>query len=393
MYSSVFICFTPYQLLNAVYYGDKLNKESKRILVWHNYTKHTIDLSRFEFAFDEIIEVSNFYDEIFLKRQFHKCLYGGWLFPFSKINESISRLNLKETFIFIFSDQHIISRKIITTYGANAKDVILVEEGMATYLIRSRKIPKSRDWLINLFLGARYEPYIGANGLIRTIFVKHPEMLPKEKTINRKIVPQHNVFREHELWKSVFQDARNIIGNISDEHRIVLWLGQPLEMDGISKQSQLEWLDEIAKVLSRFGEYSFLIKPHPREDNGKYAEVSKLKNVSLIDLHELSWVPIEILASLIKPDIVLTVFSTAANNIMELGLPCKVVYCYPAFEINMGNEINHYVNSNSNVYCIRNVGDFISVLAKEYHNNCLEDNNTNSDLSYMKQKMKNTDTI
>ena len=377
---SVFICFTPYQLLNAVYYAEKLQNKSKSILIWHNYTKYNICLDRFDALFNEIVEISNFYEESFFKRQYHKCLYGGFMFFRSNINKVLATLDFSKTVLFLFSDQHIISRKILTKYGNSAKDVILVEEGMATYLIRSHKVPKSKDWLINLILGANYEPYIGANKLIRTIFVKHPDMLPLEKKGDRLIVEQDNVFRDA-IWGRFFGDALNTMRDKHLKHNSILWLGQPLDLDGVSSEEQIDWLESILRALP--DDYEICIKPHPREAEGKYKRLNSITRVTVLNLKDLNWIPIEIIASLIKPKIILTAFSTAANNILELGIPCKVVYCYRAFNLGLGKEIDLYLNANPNVYCIKNSEELLSILNTEYKGTCSSYKNKNADIDYI----------
>ncbi len=382
MRTVIFSCFTPYQLLNAVYYGEKLKKKAKRILIWHNYTKYNIDLYRFEMAFDEVCSINNFYTESFLPRQFHKCLYGGWLFKFSSIYKIISKMTGNDTLLLIFSDQHIVSRKILTSFANKAKDVVLIEEGMATYLIRSREIPKSKDWFINLFLGARYEPYIGANHNIRTIFVKHPNMLPEEKKQNRTIIQQNNVFRDR-IWGELFQDVLPYLNSIG-EHRkkIILWLGQPLEMDGVSLEAQISWLQNVGNAIPE--DYTLLIKPHPREEVNKYNSLLNSKNIKQMNFGKINWIPIEILASLIRPDVVLTAFSTAANNILELGLQCKVVYCYSTFGLFMGDKVVGHLETDANIYNIKNVAELCDVLGlsiKEGQTMLFE--NQDADINYL----------
>lgn len=382
----VFVCFTPYQLLNAVYYGNRLGAEVRRVLIWHNYTKYNLDLQRFNLFFDDICEISNFYEEPFFKRQFHKCLYGGWLFRLSKINRLLKTIDIKNTILCLFSDQHIVSRRILTTFGQRAFDVVLIEEGMATYLIRNKAIPKSKDMIINLFLGARYEPYIGANKLIKTIFVKYPYMLPEEKKNNRVVVLQNNVFRD-DMWNGLFSDVlKRVNWDNNDQKKTVLWLGQPIEMDGVPTDIQLKLLKRINEMVG--SEYQILVKSHPREDDNKYITLTQETSIMQIQLGEMNWIPIEVLAGIIKPDIVLTAYSTAANNILELGLECKVIYCYQMLELYIGEHISDLIADSPQVYIIHSYEEFETILKQE--NDSYKgriSNNSNNDLNYLLDKL------
>ena len=285
----------------------------------------------------------------------------------------------------MFSDQHIVSRKVLTTIGGIAKDVVLVEEGMATYLIRSHKIQKSRDWFINLLLGAKYEPYIGANPLVHTFFVKHPEALPEEKKKNRTVIRQNNVFREDLIWKDLFDDILSTISFLTNKKKTLLWLGQPLEMDGVSADEQIRWLRKVANSIS--DDYQVLIKTHPREAPDKYMALNDCNNVSILQLKEYSWIPVEILASLIQPNDVLTAYSTAANNILELNITCKIIYCYSAFRLTVGKEIEQYISSNPNIYCIREPEELIQALNEQVIISSESLVNLNSDLTYISKIM------
>lgn len=381
MKTAVFVCFTPYQLLNAVYYGKKLDKKVKRVLIWHNYTKYKIDLNRFKASFDNICAVSNFYEEPFIKRQYHKCLYGGWLFRFSKINILLSKFK-EDAVLFVFSDQHIVTNKILTVYGQKAKDVILTEEGLGTYLIRRRDIPKTKDWFINLFLGAKYEPFIGANRFIKTVFVKKPWMLPDEKKHNRTVVQQNNVFCD-EMWKDLFRDVLSDgISAEKSKKKVILWLGQPIEMDGVSADIQIEWLRKMESALPE--DYQIIIKPHPREVENKYDILTADTNIKQLRLKDFNWIPIEILVSLIQPDVALSAYSTAAINIIELGIKCKAVYCYPAFKLSIDDNVSELFKKSANVYCVNNLLELNNVLSLETDTKNIDAfNNKDADIDYL----------
>lgn len=404
MKTVVFCCFTPYQLINSVYYGLKLGKKVRRILIWHNYTGYKIGMERFQGAFDDMVLLANFYQAPFFRRQYLKCLYGGWLFRRSEINKCMEGVDHSQTTLMIYSDQHIVTRRLIELYAPQVKQVILVEEGMSTYLIRYRKIPKTRDWWINLFLGARYEPYIGANRAIDTIFVKHPEFLPEEKTVGRTVIRQNNVFRDA-MWQSIFSDLLRGFnwtakstdnpkekmcgidleepGKVRLPRKTLLWLGQPVEGDGISTQAQLTWIRSVCAELPE--NYTVVIKAHPREAEDKYKELVEEHKVYQVQLNENNWIPIEILASMINPDVLLTVYSTAAQNISELGIKCKVAYCYRHFGLELG-DTSGLVNG-TNVYRIADVSELKTVLESDYIvQDVCTNQNENLDLMYLQSE-------
>lgn len=113
MKTAVFVCFTPFHLLTAYYYGLKIKNHAKRILIWHDFDNYGIGLARFKEGFDEICIVPALSSVSKIRRQYLKCLYAGWLFPFSPIEEVFSSLDIKKTLLFFFSDQEYVTNKIL----------------------------------------------------------------------------------------------------------------------------------------------------------------------------------------------------------------------------------------------------------------------------------------
>ena len=378
----IFVCFTPYQLLNAVYYSRKITNKNKSILIWHNFTKYNISLSRFQKIFDVICEIPNIYEMPLFKRQLNKCIYGGWMFRFSPVYKVLDKLDLHNSVLVVFSDQHIITNKIIRQYSSAIKETVLIEEGMATYLIKNTTIPKTKDYWINLLLGAHYEPYIGANKSINTLVVKNPEWIPEIKKAGRTIVKQSNCLMDT-MWPSVFAD---VINDAYESNQVfnpkLLWIGQPLETDGVDATKQLELIKEINKKLNY--KFDIIIKPHPRENIGKYDNlIQEEKNISIFDLGPNNWIPIEIIIRMIYPSIVMSGYSTAAKNIQDMGIKCKVIYCYKLFSIHLDEQAEKSYLFGTNTYNIDSLDDLVQISQVPYEQTEILDNETYDDICYL----------
>lgn len=380
MKTAVFVCFTPFHLLTAYYYGFKIKNHAKRVLIWHDFNNYGIGLERFKEGFDEICIVPALSSVSKLRRQYLKCLYAGWLFSFSPIEEVFSSLDMKKTVLFFFSDQEYVTNKILKKLGNKVEDVVLVEEGLGTYVILSDEIVRDIRWLVYGLLGGRTEPFIGASKVIKTVFVRKPDQLHEKKVSNRKIVQQSNFFCD-DVWKEVFQDLWCKL-KVNSRYKYLLWLGQPMEEHGITVERQIILFKEIEKYVSQ--DYKIVIKPHPREDESKYFSFNNYKNHVQVLPKSLQWVPVEIIAPILNPTVVLTAISSAVSNIIDLGIRCKAVYYYKILGLNFGKQTENVLHVNDNIYFIKKCEEIKNVLNYEYIPSLInEKNNLSMDVDYL----------
>ena len=334
----VFSCFTPYHLINSIYYATSLQqaKNLKMVLVWNNKSSRSINLDVFKNCFDTTIDISGFDETNIRRKVVNQSVYMGRFFGLSSIAKAINKYDSVR--LVCFSDQDFVTHRLVEyVSGMNDSEIVLVEEGMSTYLTNTEYHFSVLKRIYYKILGIRTEKFIGANMHIKSVIVKHPEDMPVVKTHDRKIIRQNNIFAD-DNWVKKFNGLIGGIENIVQMHKgkkIILWIGQPLIELGVPDEKELQFLVEIN---NKFGtEYSIVIKKHPREAEDKYKSILG-DNISEVDLGDLFWIPLEFLGTVLCPQIIVTAFSTAALNLLELGIDSNAYFCYKAFGLNVESE-------------------------------------------------------
>ncbi|AZN65672.1 hypothetical protein CFH90_17265 [Acinetobacter johnsonii] len=225
------------------------------------------------------------------------------------INKFLIDSNFKS--IVVFSDNHEImahllyaGKKII-----NAR-TLMAEEGTAVFFSYKRSSLDTFKSAIRRFLGfSNYRGYsIGWSPYIDSIIVSLPELVHEDYKQDRNIYTYPDGIYP--------QDVINLFGRLSElgndllnkDSPEIFYLGQPWVESGLwNKETEQNLLSCFEN--SRYAD-KICIKPHPFENSKKY---SGLKRVSLIN-GVLNEVPAEILFFNMKPQLVISVFSSAVIN-------------------------------------------------------------------------------
>lgn len=337
-----YICYTPYHLFYSIWLSDEEKKENtnvERVLVWVSTASTETPTTFLESYFDKIVRIENYETRDNRKRKsrfIKRCFYSGWLFPFTELGKLLNGTNGSK--LYCYNDREYITGKLINEVSKRNGEVILVDEGLSTYGLG---MGERLNWInktVNLILGVKTGPYIGYHPGIHTLLLKHPQNLPDIKAKGRKIMKLPDIFLDT-VWTSQFLNLCHIRCNGTALERGVLWLGQPLDGDGLNRQKELEWIKRIAGLLPP--QVPLSIKPHPRERVSKYDDLREVENIQVIDLGEYSWIPGELIFTVWKPGIVLTAFSSAADFLLERDRSIKVIYCYEMMGINIDSALKN----------------------------------------------------
>lgn len=386
-----FLCFTIYQLNVAFYYAIKLkNTKCEYTLIWNNFINQNIDINLYKKPFDNIILINNYESGSIILRQINKCVAAGKLFFLSKLGTYYKNPRNKEILI-CFSDQHTLTHKMMEEVAkVDSHEIILVEEGMNTYMDSTHI--GIRNKLVNLVLGLKTEEYIGKSNLIDTMIVKQPEMLLPKKRKHRKVIKQNNIFIEEGWQKDIIRVIKKYLLQYTNSNLMkssILWLGQPLEIDnGINIDTQKRILDSLINMIPNH--YSVYIKLHPRENISKYAFLKKYDNVEIINLGNYSWIPVEILAKTLNPDVIMSTYSSAVQNIKQIIPKSKAIFVFPLFRLKIDKRIFKKLCTNENYYIANSVEDINKILyyrtikSPEIINNRV---NNDEDIVYIKNSI------
>lgn len=316
----IFCAFTADHLINSLYYSTKVDwKNYKKILVWQQFLACEVDLKLFDDYFDELIEVQKMPVNKF-KRQVHRAKYFGRCFPFSDVYKKLCSYECKV--IFYFSDQQSLTLNILEYFCKNDTKSILIEEGLGTYYLPDSSEYRKTD-IIEKLLGIKTCDYIGQTNKADYIIVRKPELFPTVKKGKAQIIKKNYVyFDEH--WIETIGLFHTSIGTTFGS-KTVLWLSGPLTENGISEKDEVDLLDGISDI---YEDYNFLIKLHPAEKIGKYSSVLKKKNVSILEMDKMFWLPVELVVKNIKPVACFSIISSSLGNIMDINPDMKFVYLY-----------------------------------------------------------------
>lgn len=377
----IFVPFTVFQLVSSIYYAQKLKSEkTTTLLIWQNYTNCNINVYDYSAFFDIILEIDDFYKRGLFRRQWEKCFYAGWFYYFSPIHRQLKKYKNDNVTLVCFSDSMIVTTRIINEVaGFDRHHIVVCEEGIKTYTIEYPEHGKA--WIFDKMLGAKESNYIGENKRIDSFVVKKPDELPADKKKSRATVQQNDFFLDTSFMNCFSSGLNNY--RIDSHKKTVLWLGQPLETDGISPESELRVLREIAQSLS---DYNFVIKRHPRENQKKYDFLNE-SNVHVLDFGDSNWLPIEIIISKINPSTIISVYSSAGLNLLQYLPDAICLYIYPIFKMKPPKEFISIVESEQNAYVVDDLSRFRNGIIEERRSRIIHRkkvHNNDDDLNYFK---------
>ena len=335
----IYICSGSYHLFQSIYIAQ--HSENEKVLVYLSPIERDIPVEIFSDYFDKIIYKKRFIyrerfgrkEPIFAIRMLKNCIRAGRLFPFTRIGrECYDRKKKYRTYVF---DDYVLEANRIIQAVKNKKDsIILVEEGLMTYSTNQYALSNKRNHLSDLVTGVKSVPLVSHNPAIDTIMCKHPEKLPEIKAAGRKVIKIGNMFQDHE-WVSTMINLIDLkVPSLPDN--CFVWLGQPLVEVGLDEEDEVKRIDGILNLFDT--ECQFIVKPHPREKSDKYNKLEDEKNVQLLDMGDQFWVPAELIFQKLKPRIVLTAYSSAADFLVETNKDVYIIYCAMVMGIELDED-------------------------------------------------------
>lgn len=389
----IFYAFTTFHLFSAAYYAMKVrwSVRTEKCLIWYKYDKYTFDISFLRPYFDEIIEILDPSSSILPIREVKRSIDGGYLFRLSKVGRYIS-VHKHNNVLICFSDQNefvIRTIALIKKYKNNI--VCMMEEGDATYAFPKFEEPPMYKRIVRAVMGVKMGRYIGHTGQIDAWVVRHPDLLPQEKVGTSKVIEQNNIFIDDE-WSRRFSFLWDykMLSNNSHSKRKILWIGGPIDAHGIANEDEISWLKDIADDLQN--DYVIWIKQHPREKDEKFSPLVGHPAVQFVS-KQLQYVPMEFFVKSIQPDIILTVSSSTAYHIYEMGFQGKVIYTHKRFDsIQIDRKVIEQYARHVNIYDVKNLDEIrhviydVALSPREME----KEQNTNRDIRYFEGLMGGT---
>lgn len=369
----VFIAFTPYHLFCSMYYSITIKRHFgvESVLIWQEYADYNVDIELVQEAFDRILVNDSIIrnKDCFFKRFIKRINTGGYFARQGEVNSYVLKNN-SNRIVFCFSDQDPTTFRLLSYYNEGKDNyVYLIEEGIGSYNYKIHSFEYTpidyRYYLMYLYrmLGVVHGKYIGYSKLFNTWIVKHPDKMPSEKLRDHKIV-QQNMFFYDKLWTKPLNRLNTMIDQTLVKFKLkknyLLWVSGPLEECGLSEEKENDLLIQFSKSLPE--EYVILIKLHPRENANKYLKALRCENIYLLDLKEISWIPVEYIANKLHVEVALTIMSSAARNLYDNLIVNKVIYFYKMFsELKDCYEVVDKDSEFGESFLVHSISDFKDV--------------------------------
>ena len=313
-----FVTTTQYQFLIADVYAryifDNFGIRSK-VLV--RYFK-SFDISRFDT--EKKYELISY--TINNRNVLGQCVFAlqcGYLYKMSSWSKLLDKD--KRTILFVFNDLSKLTSRMIQEVKKNDinNKVVLVEEGNNTYSDAlnsgNEKVWKLKHKMSKIMFGnGRTSRVIGDDPGIDIAIVKDPVRYGSLKKAQKQKILQQNT--------DILFCASDFISHYNQACSIdldcdVLFLGQPFYKNGTYYEEENRCISEMFDAIP--GNVRILIKPHPRDSEGKYDRLAEIyPNVSVVN-DELSVLPIETLLGIADIKIVMTIESSAATTLANLS--------------------------------------------------------------------------
>ncbi|HPJ81988.1 MAG TPA: polysialyltransferase family glycosyltransferase [Saccharofermentans sp.] len=325
-----FFCYNHFTLYSAYTYASFLKKELSisSILIWRNTI---FELPKNIGAiWDDVVQID---------------LASGSKSGSSGVCGSLKRITrirriIKDTLfsctcfrtssaLLVFKDNGLYDTEVIRLFKRlrNGK-VVLIEEGIGLYQSQTRT--NSIKQVAQVLLGVPRQAHRtqGENDLVDIVICAKPDLLQSHKKRGKIILKRSNLFSEV-LVKAYVRDFLGL-AQIPDEKADFLYFGQPLSEDGILKDyEEIEHISDFITSLDPGTDIK--VKLHPRERSSKYESIiEKHRNVSFLD-SRLQSMPAEVVFKLLGSPVVVTPFSSAAVNILQMGGVTSLLLLYRMF--------------------------------------------------------------
>ncbi len=350
-----FSCFTVYHLFVALYYASKVQSSNVScVLIW--FEKDDVNVNKY----------SNLFDEIYVIEREKGKFYKYWLriktsgyLAGSYYKHSLNKQSPNDV-LFVFSDEHQATWRLMNVFKKQGCKIVLVEEGIGTYAFHKHSF-SHKVLLSELIFGCRGENNIGVSPYIDSYIVKKPDALPKSKHKGRPVIQQNTMF-DDKTWIEGLGVLNNNktkaeLNKFNDQR--ILWLGQPLSSCGVDLKTEIGVSNKIIKSLP--SDYTTIIKKHPRDQIKKYDYING-NSVSKYFVNHDTWIPVEVLAGMINPGIIISPLSSAGTNLYDLGYGNKVIFCYKLFGISIDESWLEKYKDNKDIYNVSSFEELRAVI-------------------------------
>lgn len=275
----------------------------------------------------------------------------------------INILNTKKPdILFIFKDNDPICKSLIDIASKNGTKIILIQEGLALYGNIKHKTRKKIKVIVKKIIQTilRY-PIVninqGEDPRISVMVASHMNSLSEKRKTNKEIIEFPNIQPPTFILEKFINETKLDFNNLKHIrlNKTLIYFGQPLSENEFDEKM---FLDKLFKILSKSG-YQIIVKPHPSENMDKYSICS------YCTLYTENYIPAEILAFIVKPDLVLTPYSSVGLNI-STWYPTTITYLYKLLiDLNLEIEKEVLLN-NKNCHIIKDYNELSMLLADDF---------------------------
>lgn len=324
---SLFIIYTPYQLLSALNIIKQYNEKNYKIILVHPNMKKFINL--FYENKDNFVLLDNLYNQNNYRNKYfaHIKIVSGLVSQKKIIKDNIY-LWKNVNRIYVPSDE-IICRLIYKYVKLENREIVLnlIDDGNGTYV---RKISDEKGMISKLFFSVFMDA--GYFDKLNTIYCYHPELLK----VNNQKVKIRKIQMNYEIVNCIKQQIKE--ASILYLNRKVIFLDQGKD-DAYIKNS--------IKIVSKyFSDEEIIVKKHPR------LESSISYNGFVISDDKL---PIELILSILNVRDCLIISHSSTGNItpylINNIMPWSIMLFKMDFDQNtINNEILNFIKEiNGNI--------------------------------------------
>ncbi len=262
----------------------------------------------------EIISLSGFYSKSFYIR----CILTRKIFLElrSGILKDIDKL-------YIYNDRDPFSLYFAKQINQSGGAVTLIEEGLSMYrqpisFFSSQMIKDQfKNFLFVLFSGSNLNFRFGFSYYVHEIMLGNPGEFKRRFPENDKTLITYNVdFSDEDLnrlFMSVYVDSYVDGVYPCVDLKVFMYFGQPLsELGLVCEADEMNLIKDVRSVAEKQG-YKFILKSHPKDRKGKYAELDL--GLDFFD----SIVPVEVFMRFYGVDVVGSFSSSASYGLSASG--------------------------------------------------------------------------
>lgn len=269
---NIFICHRPYHVLRSadIIFNNYMGCEYNNILMLYNHNSNTTSNKYFdtyiipgiEVYYNKIIKLQKD-DEIWIGNIFRFVLYyKKKVKEYRKLVKDCGAVNN----IYFYSDLEKPIGILVSTFRAMnppTSDVILVDEGIASYYLTSSKLKNAIKYCLVSMFRLKYISSSACYGQ-SDMYTKSMATFPEKCVFHGDVIKLEAL--NSDLLLNVA--AKNDIP-INFNNKYVLYLSNLLFCMGISRQEELKFVVALRCLSNKLG-YDFYIKPHPTQEKEYY---------------------------------------------------------------------------------------------------------------------------